>query len=128
MTVEQIAAILGLLVGAPVLLELVKRWFETRNLTLQTGTNKEEARDDREWKAMETALERERVVYREILEHEREEFTRRLGEFESRLVRIQEDSRAYQEKYWQERLQRELLQTRVAALESELGQLKGRVS
>lgn len=128
MTPEQVIAILGTIVAAPFLIELVKRWFDTKNITLQADTTKENTRDEREWKAMEMALERERVVYKEILLHEREEFTRRLGDFEGRLGKIQEDVRVYQEKYWEERLQRELFQNRVVALENELTQLRGKVT
>ncbi len=117
MTAEQIAAILATIVGAPVLIELVKKWFEGRNLNFQSKG----VRDDREWKAMEDAIDRERKVYAEILIFERAQFAARLSDIEARLATIHEEAKAYQKLYWEERVVRERLQLRVESLEAEVG-------
>jgi hypothetical protein len=120
MTPEQIMALIGTIIGAPLLIEMVKRWFETKNLTLQSADKKEGMRDDREWTALEAALNREREVYANLLTFERAQFASRLSDIEARLGKIQEDALSYQKAYWEERLQRERLQGRVEYLEKEL--------
>jgi hypothetical protein len=122
MTIEQIIALITTIIGAPILIEVAKKWFEGRNLKLQSEESKESQKDQREWQALETALSRERKIYQDILDFERKQFATRLADFETRLTQIRADAQACQQAYWEERLQRELLQTRVAHLEQELKQ------
>jgi hypothetical protein len=120
MTPEQIIALVGTIVTAPFIIELVKNWFQNRNLRLQTDEKKSESRDAREWEAMAQALERERAVYNDVIRREREEFNRRLLDVEARMSKIQEDNISWQKRYYEEKLQRELLEARVKLLEQEL--------
>jgi hypothetical protein len=120
MTPEQIIALVGTIVTAPFIIELVKNWFQNRNLRLQTDEKKSESRDAREWEAMAQALERERAVYNDVIRREREEFNRRLLDVEERMSKIQEDNISWQKRYYEEKLQRELLEARVKLLEQEL--------
>jgi hypothetical protein len=76
---------------------------------------------------LEDALERERKIYADFIAQQRVEFSERLSAVEARLAKIQEEATRYQRDYWQERLQRELLQTRVTSLEQELKELKGQL-
>ena len=126
MTPEQILAVIGTIIGAPFLLELVKKWFENKNLKLESTSKHETMRDDREWEEMKGALERERKVYADLLVFERKQFSERLGNIEARLGTIQEESYRYQKSYWEERVQRELLQARVDHLERELETLRSK--
>jgi septal ring factor EnvC (AmiA/AmiB activator) len=121
MSSEQIAALLGTIVGAPILIELVKKWFEARTLRHQGEQSRDLTRDQREWQALETALARERKVYQDILEFERAQFAERLASVEAQIRQIREESQACQRAYWEERVQRELLLSRVQSLETELG-------
>lgn len=124
MTTEQITALLATIIGAPFLIKLVERWFESKNLKLQSGEKRDVDRDAREWDALKASLERERSIYSEVLAHEREQFATRLTEFERRLDTIQKEATAAHMKYWEERVQRERLQARVEYLESELNKTK----
>lgn len=125
MTTEQIIALIGSIVGLPIFIEIAKRWFESRNMRLQSNAEEEKTHDEREWKALEDALERERKIYADFIATQRTEFSERLSNVEAQLAKIQEVAAQYQREYWQERIQRELLQTRVASLEQELRELKG---
>lgn len=120
MTPEQLAAVLGSLIGMPIFIELAKQWFATKNLSLQSKEKQGQVRDDREWEALNTALERERQVYTDILSFERQQYALRLAEIEARLGKIQEAYVASQREYWEERIQRERLQARVDVLEKDL--------
>lgn len=120
MTTEQLIAVLSTLIGAPILIELAKQWFATKNLSLQSKEKQGQVRDDREWEALNTALERERQVYNDILSFERQQYALRLAEIEARLGKIQEAYVTSQREYWEERLQRERLQARVDVLEKDL--------
>lgn len=124
MSTEQIIAVIGTIIGAPLLIKIVEKWFEAKNLTLQSVDKKTSTRDEREWEALITALDRERKVYQEILAFERQQWATRLAEIEVRLGRIQEDYLAAQRSYWEERVMRERLQARVDSLEHDLGKVK----
>lgn len=124
MPIEQIIALVGTVITAPFLIELVKNWFKNRNLKLQAETAHAETRDEREWKAMELALERERTLYNNTIERQRIEFTDRITAIELRLSTIQQENLACQKAYWEEKGKRELLQARVESLEEELQTLR----
>jgi hypothetical protein len=52
MTTEQIIALIGSIVGLPIFIEIAKRWFEGRNMRLQSSAEEEKVHDEREWKAL----------------------------------------------------------------------------
>lgn len=120
MTPEQITVLIGTIVGAPFLIELVKRWFDGRNLNLQSSHETSKKREDREWQALEEALTRERSIYADFLVQRQTEWNARLNTVEAKLAIIQEESARYQKLYWEERVQRERLQARVEYLEQQL--------
>lgn len=125
MSFEQITALITTIIGAPILIELVKKWFESRNLKLQSEESAESAKTQREWHALEEALSRERKIYQDILDNERLNFNTRLADFENRLTAIRAESQEATKMYWEERVKREALQTRVEYLEKELERYKG---
>jgi hypothetical protein len=120
MTPEQIITLVGTIVAAPFLIELIKNWFKNRNLKLQAENTQAESRDEREWKAMESALDRERKLYNDTIDRQRAEFTDRITSIELRLATIQQENLVCQKAYWEEKAKRELLQARVESLEEEL--------
>lgn len=120
MSTEQIVAIVGTIVGAPVLIEFIKRWLEGRNLRFQSGDKDRQEKEEREWVAMTEALKREREVYVNLLTFERTQFALRLTDIEARLGKIQEEAQSYQKLYWEERVVRERLQARIELLEREI--------
>jgi hypothetical protein len=126
MSPEQIAALITTIIGAPLLIEIVKRWFESRNITLQTDSEQDKVRDEREWAALNAALERERQIYSEFINQQKSEFSNRLASVEAQLATIQNEASKYQKLYWEERLQRERLQARVEYLEYQL-QVVGKI-
>lgn len=120
MNPEQIIALLSTIIGAPILIEISKRWFEGRNLRLQTDAQEEKDRDDREWKALQDAISRERDVYARFIADQKVDFEQRLSAVEVKLGKIQEEAASYQRLYWEERVRREGLQVRVDSLEYQL--------
>lgn len=126
MSPEQIAALITTIIGAPLLIEIVKRWFESRNITLQTDSEQDKIRDEREWTALNAALERERQIYSEFINQQKAEFSNRLASVEAQLATIRNEASKYQKLYWEERLQQERLQARVEYLEYQL-QAVGRI-
>jgi hypothetical protein len=124
MTPEQIIALISTIIGAPLLIKLGEKWFESKNLRFQTDTAEDRQRDDREWKAMESALERERTIYAEFMSGQRLEFAERLAAIEAKLATIQKEAERYQKLYWEERLLRERLEDKVKYLEQQLGTME----
>lgn len=120
MTPEQIMALVGTVITAPFLIELIKNWFKNHNLKLQAENTQAESRDEREWQAMVAALERERKLYNDTIEQQRREFVERIASIEARLGTIQQENMVCQRAYWEEKVKRELLQVRVESLEEEL--------
>lgn len=120
MSAEQIAMLIATLIGAPFLVEIVKRWFDSLNLNLASKSKTQDSKDTREWEAMEKAMARERQMYAELLLFERNQFAARLSDIETRLGKIQEEAQSYQKLYWEERVVRERLQARIETLESEM--------
>lgn len=124
MTPEQIIALISTIIGAPLLIKVGEKWFESKNLRFQTDTAEERQRDDREWKAMEEALQRERGIYAEFIAGQRQEFVERLTVVEAKLATIQKEAERYQKLYWEERLLRERLEDKVKYLEQQLGTME----
>jgi DNA mismatch repair ATPase MutS len=127
MTPEQIIALISTIIGAPLLIKLGEKWFESKNLRFQTDTAEDRQRDDREWTAMEQALQRERTIYAEFIAGQRQEFAERLTVVEAKLDTIQKEAERYQKLYWEERLQRERLEDKVKYLEHQLSEI-GRIN
>lgn len=120
MSMEQIIALVGVVGGMPLLIEVVKKWFEGKDLKLRTDADDDKARDDRAWSVLQEALNREREVYAKFIAEQKVDFETRLAAIEVKLGTIQAEAEKYQRMYWEERVKREGLQARVAYLEYQL--------
>jgi hypothetical protein len=120
MTPEQAVALVATIGGLPLLIKIAEKWFEGRGLKLRTDQEEQKYQEEREWKALQESLNRERDIYTKFITDQKVDFEQRLGSIESKLAKIQEEAQNYQRLYWEERVKREGLQARVDYLEYQL--------